>query len=665
VTIVDNEAGRVVIERVDPEIDEGRFPIKRVVGEEVVVEADVFADGHDVLSAVLLYRFEDDLSWEETPMEPLVNDRWRGSFRVSKLGRYRYTIRAWVDPFRSWRSDLEKRVKAGQDISVDLLVGAGLLEQVRQRAPSADAGRLGKWANELGATKKREAERVRLALDDNVAAVASMYTDADLVTTYPKELSVVVDPEKARFGTWYEMFPRSCTPDHGRHGTLKDCEKRLRYVADLGFDVVYLPPIHPIGHTNRKGRNNALDAEANDPGTPWAIGSEAGGHKSIHPELGSLEDFRGFVSNARKRGIEVALDIAFQCSPDHPYVKEHPEWFVWRPDGTVQYAENPPKKYQDIYPFNFDTVDRQGLWEEMKSIFEFWIEQGVRIFRVDNPHTKPFVFWEWLIGELKRDHPDLIFLAEAFTRPKIMYRLAKLGFTQSYTYFAWRSSKWELTQYFTELTKTEVKDFFRPNLWPNTPDILTEYLQYGGRPAFMIRLVLAATLGASYGIYGPAFELCEARAREAGSEEYLDSEKYEIKHWDLDRADSLREFISLVNRIRRDNAALQSNSNLHFHNVGNEQLICYSKRTDDSSNVILVIVNLDPHHTQSGWVDLDLAELGLRDSDPYQMHDLLSGARYLWHGPHNYVELNPHAVPAHILRPRRKVLSEQDFDYYL
>lgn len=664
-TIVDNEAGRVVIERVDPEIDEGRFPIKRVVGEEVVVEADVFADGHDVLSAVLLYRFEDDLSWEETPMEPLVNDRWRGSFRVSKLGRYRYTIRAWVDPFRSWRSDLEKRVKAGQDISVDLLVGAGLLEQVRQRAPSADAGRLGKWANELGATKKREAERVRLALDDNVAAVASMYTDADLVTTYPKELSVVVDPEKARFGTWYEMFPRSCTPDHGRHGTLKDCEKRLRYVADLGFDVVYLPPIHPIGHTNRKGRNNALDAEANDPGTPWAIGSEAGGHKSIHPELGSLEDFRGFVSNARKRGIEVALDIAFQCSPDHPYVKEHPEWFVWRPDGTVQYAENPPKKYQDIYPFNFDTVDRQGLWEEMKSIFEFWIEQGVRIFRVDNPHTKPFVFWEWLIGELKRDHPDLIFLAEAFTRPKIMYRLAKLGFTQSYTYFAWRSSKWELTQYFTELTKTEVKDFFRPNLWPNTPDILTEYLQYGGRPAFMIRLVLAATLGASYGIYGPAFELCEARAREAGSEEYLDSEKYEIKHWDLDRADSLREFISLVNRIRRDNAALQSNSNLHFHNVGNEQLICYSKRTDDSSNVILVIVNLDPHHTQSGWVDLDLAELGLRDSDPYQMHDLLSGARYLWHGPHNYVELNPHAVPAHILRPRRKVLSEQDFDYYL
>jgi starch synthase (maltosyl-transferring) len=476
---------------------------------------------------------------------------------------------------------------------------------------------------------------------------------------------VVVDRERARFGTWYEMFPRSCAADPGRYGTFRDCEARLPYIADMGFDVLYLPPIHPVGHTNRKGKNNSPAARPQEPGSPWAIGSEVGGHKAVDPELGTLQDFRRLIDKAKEHSIEIALDIAFQCSPDHPYVTEHPTWFHRRPDATIQYAENPPKKYEDTYSLDFETEDWQELWEEMKSIVLFWIEQGVRIFRVDNPHTKPFAFWEWLIDEVKRDHPEVILLSEAFTRPKIMYRLAKLGFTQSYTYFAWRNTSWELTQYFTELTQTEVRQHFRPHLWPNTPDILTEYLQSGGRPAFMARLVLAATLGANYGIYGPAFELCESRPREPGSEEYLDSEKYEIKRWDLDRPDSLKEFIARVNRIRRENPALQSDWHLSFHRVDNEQLICYSKRTEDGANVILVAVNLDPHYTQSGWVELDLEELGLDSTQPYQVHDLLGDARYLWNGPHNYVELNPHVLPAHIFRLRRRVRREQNFEYYM
>jgi starch synthase (maltosyl-transferring) len=502
-------------------------------------------------------------------------------------------------------------------------------------------------------------------MSEEMPELMNRYSDRQFSATYPKELVVVVDREKARFSTWYEMFPRSSAPEPGRYGTFKDCEARLRYVASMGFDVIYLPPIHPIGRTHRKGRNNAPVPNADDPGTPWAIGSEEGGHKAIHPQLGTVEDFQRFVVRAREHGIEVALDIAFQCAPDHPYVKEHGEWFRWRPDNTVQYAENPPKKYEDIYPFDFETKDWKELWEELKTIVLFWIEQGIRIFRVDNPHTKPFRFWEWLIGDLKNANPDVIFLAEAFTRPKVMYRLAKLGFTQSYTYFAWRNTKRELTQYFTELTQTELREYFRPSLWPNTPDILTEYLQFGGRPAFLVRLVLAATLGANYGIFGPAFELGENRPKEPGSEEYLDSEKYEIKYWDVARPDSLKDLVGRVNRIRRENYALHSDRSLRFHQVDNEQLICYSKRADDLSNVILVVVNLDPHHTQSGWVEFPLDELGIDPQKPYQMHDLLSDARYLWQGSRNYVELNPQTIPAHIFRMRRRVRTERDFDYYM
>jgi len=651
---------RIVIEGVNPEIDSGRFPIKRIIGDQVVVEADIFADGHDVLSAALLYRKEGDRNWIEVPMELLVNDRWRGSFAVTELGHYRYTLIAWVDRFKTWQKDMVKKVEAKQDVSVDFLVGAQLIEEASQRAGKRDAGSMRKWAESLRANQMSPSAKAGLSLGNKVTAVMAKHPDRWFTVTYPQELVVVVDREKARFSAWYEMFPRSCMSKPGRHGTFKDCEARLPYVSEMGFDVLYFPPIHPIGYTSRKGNNNNPTAKVGDPGTPWAIGSQEGGHKGVHPQLGTLEDFRRLMTKAQEHGIEVALDLAFQCSPDHPYVKEHREWFRWRPDGTVQYAENPPKKYQDIYPLEFETENWQELWEELKSVVLFWIEQGVRIFRVDNPHTKPFAFWEWLIDGIKKEYPDVLFLSEAFTRPKIMYRLAKLGFTQSYTYFIWRNVKWELTQYFTELTQTDVREFFHSNLWPNTPDILNDYLRDGGRPAFMTRLVLAATLGANYGIYGPAFELCENRRKDKQSEEYLDSEKYELKQWDINSSSSLKDFIARVNGIRRENPALQMDLSLRFHSVDNDQLICYSKRTEDLSNVIVVVVNLDYRHKQSGWVDLSLEELGLDYDQPYEVHDLLADATYHWQGSRNYVELDPRKIPAHIFRIHQEITKKSN-----
>ena len=595
-------------------------------------------------------------------MESLDNDRWRATFEVIEIGAYLYTLQAWVDRFGSWRQGLAKKLQAGQDVAIDLLIGAGLVEETANRAPPADKKRLGNFISIL---RSKQPDARETALLPELAALMAKYSDRRWAVTYEKELRVNVDREKARFSTWYEMFPRSCASEPGVHGTLRDCEQRLPYVAGMGFDVLYLPPIHPIGRSFRKGKNNELGAGPDDVGSPWAIGAKEGGHKAIHPQLGTLEDFKRLVTKAKESGIEIALDIAFQCAPDHPYAREHPEWFRKRPDGSIQYAENPPKKYQDIYPLDFETDHWKELWDELKSIIVFWCEQGVRIFRVDNPHTKAFPFWEWAIAEVKKDYPEALFLAEAFTRPKVMYRLAKLGFSQSYTYFAWRNTKWELTQYFTELTQTEIADFFRASLWPNTPDILTEYLQFGGRPAFMTRLVLAATLGANYGIYGPAFELCENVPRDPGSEEYLNSEKYELKHWDLERTDSLKEFIALVNRIRGENRALQSDRSLRFHPVDNPEIICFSKQTEDLKNVIVVVVNLDPHHTQSGWVELAMEELGLLPQQPFQMHDLLTNARYLWHGARNYVQLNPDTVPAQIFRVRHRLRHEQDFDYFL
>jgi starch synthase (maltosyl-transferring) len=656
---------RVVIEGVVPEIDGGRFPVKRIRGEPVTVEADIFVDGHEVISAVLLFRREQDKQWREAPMTPLVNDRWRGEFVAGEIGRYVYTLSAWVDRFKSWRRDLSKKAEAGAHSDLDMLTGALLIEEAGEHATGADAKRLAGWAKTLRAENQALAGKLADALSDELAKLMEAYPDKRFATTYGKELTVVVDREKARFSSWYEMFPRSCAAKPGTHGTFKDCERLLPYVASMGFDVLYLPPIHPIGRAYRKGKNNSVASGPGDPGSPWAIGAEEGGHKSIHPELGTVEDFNRFVEKAESLGIEIALDLAYQCSPDHPYVKEHPQWFRWRPDNSVQYAENPPKKYQDIYPLDFTSEQWRELWKELRSVVQYWIDQGIRIFRVDNPHTKPLPFWEWLINDVKRHHPDVIFLSEAFTRPKVMYNLAKLGFSQSYTYFTWRNTKPELTQYFEELTQSEVREYFRPNLWPNTPDILSEYLQFGGRPAFMTRLALAATLAGSYGIYGPAFELLEARPREHGSEEYLDSEKYEIKQWNRDNPDSLREFIARLNRIRRENPALQSDRSLRFHETDNEQIICYTKQSEDLENVIAVVVNLDPHHVQAGWVNIPIETLKLDAADSYQAHDLLTGARFLWHDTRNYVELNPQVTPAHILRLRRRVRREQDFDYFM
>ncbi len=655
---------RVVIEGVKPEIDGGRFPAKRVIGDVVRVEADIFADGHDSIAAMLLCKHERAAEWIEQPMQFEVNDRWWGEFPVSELGRYRYTIQGWVDHFETWRRDLLKRIAAGNDTPIDYLIGAELVESAAVRAGGADA----EWLREQSRFLRSDAT----VADKRVGATAERlnqtirkHPDRSLATPYDRQLEVVVDPILGRFSAWYELFPRSTSPVAGHHGTFNDVRAKLESIAGLGFDILYLPPIHPIGRQFRKGKNNSPSAEPDDVGSPWAIGSVEGGHKSIHPQLGTADDFKKLVQRAADLGLKVALDIAFQSAPDHPYVRDHECWFKKRPDGTIQYAENPPKKYQDIYPFDFETSEWPGLWDELKSVFTFWLEHGVRIFRVDNPHTKPFPFWEWAITEIKRDHPDVLFLSEAFTRPKIMYRLAKLGFSQSYTYFPWRNTKWELTTYLTELTKTDVREFFRGSQWPNTPDILTEFLQTGGRPAFIIRLALAATLGASYGIYGPAFELLEGRALRPGSEEYLNSEKYQIRQWDLDAPDNLRELVGLINRIRRENPALQADWSLQFHDTDNEELICYSKQSGDRANTILVVVNLSPHYTHSGFVNLRLDELNVDADHPFQAHDLITGARYIWHGPRNYVELNPQSMPVHIFRIRKRFRTETDFEYFL
>jgi starch synthase (maltosyl-transferring) len=657
---------RVVIEGLQPEIDGGKYPVKRTVGEGVVVAADIHADGHDVLSAVVLYRPEQESAWREAVMRPLLNDRWQGQFSVENLGSYIYTVQAWVDAFQSWSRDTVKKFETGQDISLAALLGARLAQSAANRAPRADSQKLSQFSAALGSLSSTGGEAVAaLARNTELAELMGRYADRSRATTYDKQLGVTVDREKARYSTWYEMFPRSCAVEPNKHGTFRDCIDRLGYVSEMGFDVLYFPPIHPIGRTQRKGKNNAPQPSPDDLGSPWAIGGEEGGHVAIHPQLGTLEDFKELQTKARERGIEIALDLAFQCSPDHPYVKEHKEWFLQRPDGSVQYAENPPKKYEDIFPFYFESEYATELCDELKRVVFYWIDQGVRIFRVDNPHTKPFDFWEWLIREVRVNYPEVIFLAEAFTRPKVMQRLAKLGFSQSYTYFAWKNSKWELTEYFTELTQTPVREFMRPNVWPNTPDILTEYLQYGGQPAFMARLVLAATLSANYGIYGPAFELCENRALRQGSEEYLDSDKYQIRSWDIGNPTSLRGLISRVNEIRRENPALQSDWSLKFHPLDNDQLIAYSKATEDLSDVILVIVNLDARYKQSGWIDVPLDDFKLDPQQSYQVHDLLTDARYLWHGSRNYVELNPLMLPAHIFKVRRRLRTERDFDYFL
>jgi starch synthase (maltosyl-transferring) len=652
---------RVVIGNVRPTVEDGRFAIKRTLGETVAVEADALADGHDVLRCLLRHRPASADIWTEVPMTPRGNDRWQAEFGVTALGRHEYTVVAWVDRFLTWRHDLARRNDPA-DIAVALEAGVQLLTAAAARAGQEAAQQLREWATQLHTVHSPAAGQA-IAQSDSLAQLMAAHGERLFVTTSDRIFGVKVEPERARFSAWYELFPRSCGADETTHGTLADVIRHLPDIAARGFDVLYLPPIHPIGRSFRKGPNNTLIAAKHDPGSPWAIGAAEGGHKAIHPQLGTLDDLRRLCTEARARGIELALDIAFQCSPDHPYVTEHPEWFRHRPDGSIQYAENPPKKYQDIYPFDFECDDWQGLWEELRSVVSFWIDQGVRIFRVDNPHTKPFPFWEWLIGTVNAAHPEVIFLSEAFTRPKIMHRLAKLGFSQSYTYFTWRNTKQDLTEYFTELALSDSREFFRPNLWPNTPDILPEFLQYGGRPAFLLRVALAATLGASYGIYGPAYELLEAEPIKPGAEEYRDSEKYQVRRWDHARPDSLRDYITRLNRIRRENPALQSDRSLRFHPIDNPVMLCYSKSAGDDT--LVMVANLDPNNTQAGWIDLPLDELGIGTDQSYQAHDLLSGARFLWQGARNFVRLDPQSSPVHILRLRRRMRSERDFDYFL
>jgi starch synthase (maltosyl-transferring) len=655
---------RVVIEAISPEIDGGRFPAKRTVGDLVRVEADIFTDGHDAIAASLFARREGSGKWTGIPMRPLVNDRWTASFRVGELGRYEFKVQGWVDRFETWRRDLLKRIAAETDATVDYLIGAVLIDEAASRASAAHAALLSKHAAVLRSGLPPVQLRAH-ATDPALNELVLLYPDKRFATESVRAVSIVVDPVRARFSSWYELFPRSTAETPGAHGTFADCEKRLQSIVDMGFNVVYLPPIHPIGRIFRKGRNNNPECQPDDPGSPWAIGSADGGHKSIHSRLGSIAEFKHFVAKANQLDLSVALDIAFQAAPDHPYVAEHESWFRKRPDGTIQYAENPPKKYQDIYPFDFESEDWPAMWEEFKSVFLYWVGQGVTIFRVDNPHTKAFPFWEWLIAEIKRNHPEVIFLAEAFTRPKIMYRLAKIGFSQSYTYFPWRNGKAEITAYLTELAQTPVREFFRPNQWTNTPDILTEFLQTGGRAAFAIRLLLATTLGANYGIYGPAFELLEHLPLRPGSEEYLNSEKYEIRNWDLDAADSLRPLIARVNTIRNNNPALQNDWLLKFHFIDNDQLLCYSKESEDRSNLILTVVNLDPIRTQAGFVTLPLDELEIPIDSAYEVEDLLTGARYLWHGDRNYVELNPALLSGHILKIHRNIQAAVGAEYLL
>ena len=653
---------RVVIEGVHPEVDAGRFAIKRTVGEDVVVGADIFVDGHDTLAAALLYRKRGEVDWLEVPMEPLGNDRWQGRFRVEELAPYEYTVEAWVDRFGSWRHEVSKKFGAGQDLKSELLEGAVLVRDALLRAPEAaddDHRVLSETAAVLGDETVGQPERVASALAVAVQTAIAQYVDRSMATRYARELQVIVERERARFGAWYEMFPRSSGSDPDRSGSFRDAEERLPYIASMGFDVLYLPPIHPIGKAFRKGRNNTLDPGPDDVGSPWAIGAETGGHDAVEPSLGTIADFDRFVLAAKRRGLEIALDLAYQASPDHPYVKEHPAWFRQRPDGTIKYAENPPKKYQDIYPINFESAEWQALWIELKRIVEFWIGHGVTIFRVDNPHTKPFRFWEWALADIKRQHPDTIFLSEAFTRPKVMRYLAKSGFSQSYTYFTWRNAKDELVEYFTELTRTDVREYMRPNLFANTPDILHEYLQHGGRPAFQVRLILAATLGASYGIYS-GYELCENVPVKPGSEEYLDSEKYQVRLRDYDNPGSLSELIGRINAIRREHPALHRDRGLRFHQTDNPHIMCYSKRSLDGSDLVLIVVNLDAHHMQHGFVQLPLHEWGLSADASLEVLDLISTERYYWRGEWNYVRLDPQARVGHILHVQVAKLPPQE-----
>jgi starch synthase (maltosyl-transferring) len=633
----------VVIEDVTPRVDDGAFPIKRVAGDLVAVEADVFREGHDLLGGVLRWRACDTALWNQARLEPIENDRFGASFRVDRVTRYEFAVEAWPDPYATWVHDVERKIAAGQNVALEAIEGRALLEAALARARSDDRAILAAASAAYDAAPDDDA-RVHALADPEVAAAAERAADRSR-STRSRPLEVDVDRRIARFGAWYEFFPRSAGTQPGTHGTFADAAQRLPYVRRMGFDVVYLPPIHPIGHAFRKGPNNTLGAGPNDPGSPWAIGNEHGGHMAVEPALGTLEDFERFVAAARAQGLEVALDYALQCSPDHPYLREHPEWFVRRPDGSIKYAENPPKKYQDIVNFDWFGPHASSLWTELRDIVDFWIARGVSIFRVDNPHTKPFAFWQWMIADVRSRAPDVIFLAEAFTRPKVMHRLAKAGFSQSYTYFTWRNTKTELTEYVEELAR-KTGDFFRPNFFPNTPDILPPILQSGGRPAFLMRAALAATLASAYGIYS-GYELCENAAL-PGREEYLDSEKYEIRVRDFDAPDSIAPYIARLNRIRREHPALQDWRNVEFLRSSSEHVIAFMKTCEVET--LLILVNLDPHEAHETWLHVPLWRFGLPDDATYEVEELLDGAKASWYGRDIRLVLDPLVQPAAIYR---------------
>ena len=632
---------RVIIENVQPQVEGGLYPAKRTVGERVDVTADIFGDGHDHIRAHVLYKKEGDAAWTTVEMQHIMNDLWKGFFHVQQRGLYLFTVVAWVDHFETWYDGFKKKAAASVDVKVELLEGIVMLKKLA-----------GDKNNELlQAAKKLEAPyiaAVEYVLSEEFKEIVHHYPLIEFETQYEKTLPVVVEFKKANYSSWYELFPRSASLDGG-HGTFHDVVKLLPRIASMGFDVLYLPPIHPIGKVNRKGKNNSVTSQPGEPGSPWAIGSDEGGHKAIHAELGTLQDYKHLITEAKKHHIDIALDLAFQCAPDHPYVKEHPQWFKQRPDGTIQYAENPPKKYQDIYPFNFETDNWMALWQELKSVITFWIDQGVQIFRVDNPHTKPIPFWQWAIAEVNKLYPDIIFLSEAFTRPKIMASLGKIGFTQSYTYFTWRVSKAEIIEYMSELVYGPSRNYFRPNFWPNTPDILPYHLQHQGENIFIIRLVLAATLSSNYGIYGPAYEFYDNVPMQ-GKEEYYDSEKYEIKTHDWKRTNRMTDIITIINQARKNHAALQSTWNIQFCFIENANLLAYLKATDDLSSIILVVVNLDQHNRQSGYVQIPKQRLGLSDKINLKLHDLMTDEHYTWTQEWNYVEIDPYKMPFHLFK---------------
>jgi starch synthase (maltosyl-transferring) len=632
---------RVIIENVQPQVDGGLYPAKSTVGDLVNVSADIFGDGHDHIRAQVLYKKQGAKTWNVLEMKPSYNDAWFASFPVQEKGNYVFTIKAWIDHFDTWYDGFKKKANAKVDVTVELMEGVVMLQRL-----SKDDSSLKIAIEKL--QDKQHYKAIEFVLSPEFGEIVHNHPLIDFETVYEKELIVTVEFKKANYSAWYELFPRSASLE-GKHGTFKDVVKLLPRISAMGFDILYMPPIHPIGKINRKGKNNNVRSNPGEPGSPWAIGSDEGGHKAIHSELGTLDDYKKLIAEAKKLNIDIAMDVAFQCAPDHPYVKEHPNWFKQRPDGSIQYAENPPKKYQDIFPFNFESEDWKGLWNELLSVFLYWIDNGVKVFRVDNPHTKPIQFWHWVISEINKKHDDIIFLSEAFTRPKVMASLAKVGFTQSYTYFTWRVTKQELMEYMNELVYTQSRNYFRPNFWPNTPDILPYHLQHQGENIFVIRAALAATLSSNYGVYGPSYEFLDNVPMQ-GKEEYWDSEKYEIKKHDWKKTNRLTDIFTILNRARKENAALQSTWNIQFCAIEDPNMLAFVKATPDLSNIMLVVVNLDPHGRHSGYVQIPKDRLKINGRVNLKLHDLMTDEHYTWTQDWNYVEIDPFKMPFHLFK---------------